>query len=509
MRIKTTLREALTDKRLLGKALEGDSWHVWRTILLAIRGERLTKKELKTFQEVTGRAKAPTEPCREFVGIVGRRGGKSRAMSVLATYLSTLCEYDDVLVPGERGLLLCIAPDTKQAEVVHDFIAGDINESEVLRPMLASSISSKIRLTNGIEIVVRSASFRRLRGITCVAAIADESCFWMSDERSTNRDDEILAAIRPALGTTGGQLCIISTPYARTGETWRLFDRHYGPQGDPRVLVATGPTLLWHPTYDNAIVDRAYEEDAAKAGAEYGGQWRADISAFFSREAIMACVDDRVFERPYNSRFKYHAFVDPSGGSVDSMALCIAHKERDRVVVDLIREARAPFRPMSVVLEFSNAIRAYNLARVTGDRYSAQLIVDMFAQHGVKYDFSPLMTSGIFLELLPLVTQGNVGLLDHKRSLDQLIRLERRTSFGTGRDTVGHPDRTHDDVAVALAGAVLMANSKPKRMRQGAIGVDGRVYWKPDPDDPPINRIRIIHVDENGVELPPRGPLWA
>ena len=35
MKVRTSLREALNDKRLLGKALAGDSWHAWRVILLA------------------------------------------------------------------------------------------------------------------------------------------------------------------------------------------------------------------------------------------------------------------------------------------------------------------------------------------------------------------------------------------------------------------------------------------------------------------------------------------
>jgi hypothetical protein len=33
-----------------------------------------------------------------------------------------------------------------------------------------------------ITIAVRTASFRRLRGFTCVAVIADEAAFWYSDE---------------------------------------------------------------------------------------------------------------------------------------------------------------------------------------------------------------------------------------------------------------------------------------------------------------------------------------
>jgi hypothetical protein len=149
MRVLTPLSEALSDPRLLGKALEGDSWHTWRTVLLATMGEPLTEEELVTFQAVTGRQEAPTERCEEFIGIIGRRGGKSRAQAALATYQSTLIDYSDVLVPGERGLLLCVAPDIRQASIVQGYIAGIISESEVLRPLLDSSTAQMLRLTNG------------------------------------------------------------------------------------------------------------------------------------------------------------------------------------------------------------------------------------------------------------------------------------------------------------------------------------------------------------------------
>jgi hypothetical protein len=83
-----------------------------------------------------------------------------------------------------------------------------------------------ITMTNGIEIEVRAASFRNVRGVTAVAVVGDEVAFWYSDDSaSTNPDTAILDALRPALATTNGMLAVISSPYARRGavyETWRL-----------------------------------------------------------------------------------------------------------------------------------------------------------------------------------------------------------------------------------------------------------------------------------------------
>jgi len=65
-------------------------------------------------------------------------------------------------------------------------------------------------------------------------------------------------------------------------------------------------------------------------------------------------------ELPRIAGVNYVGFVDPSGGSADSMTLAIAHVESDaagakRAVVDLIREVRPPFNPDAVVAEFASA----------------------------------------------------------------------------------------------------------------------------------------------------------
>src|SRR5262245_9879209 len=83
MRPRISIRNALNDPKLLGKILDGKSWDKWRVLLIASMGERLTPTERKTFTQLTGRAKEPGRRVEEFVAVVGRRGGKSRALSVL------------------------------------------------------------------------------------------------------------------------------------------------------------------------------------------------------------------------------------------------------------------------------------------------------------------------------------------------------------------------------------------------------------------------------------------
>jgi hypothetical protein len=232
MKPQATLRRALSDRNLLGATLASDSWRAWRVLLIAAMGEPLTEDERVLFTQLTDRPQEPLQRVEEFVGVIGRRGGKSRAIAVLATYIAALCSHTDTLVPGETGLVLIIAPDQRQALIVLEYIAATFAATPILSQLVASRTADTLTLTNRVSIEVRSASFRRLRGPTYLAVISDEAAFWHSDE-SANPDVEILNAVRPGLATTNGLLAIISSPYARRGVVWDAWRSHYGPAGGP------------------------------------------------------------------------------------------------------------------------------------------------------------------------------------------------------------------------------------------------------------------------------------
>jgi hypothetical protein len=198
-------------------------------------------------------------------------------MSVQACYIAGLCDHSDALTAGEKGVVLLIAPDTRQAKVLLDYAEGTLESSPVLRQLIASRTADTLTFTTGIELQVRAASFRRLRGVTAVAILADEACYWPTEE-SSNPDTEILNAARPALATTGGPLIIISSPYARRGEVYETWNRHFGPEGDPRILVAQGAAADFNPNLPDGVVTRAIERDPEAVKAEYSGNgvqtWR-------------------------------------------------------------------------------------------------------------------------------------------------------------------------------------------------------------------------------------------
>src|SRR4029077_7754340 len=131
---------------------------------------------------------------------------------------------------------------------------------------------------------------------------------------------------------------------------------HFGKDGDP-TLVWQASTRTMNPTVPQRVIDGETERDPASAAAEDGAQFRNDVESFVNRAAVETCVSVGVPERPPISGVTYLAFVDPSGGSADSMTLAIGHQEEDVAVLDAIRERRPPFSPEDVVLEFAELLK--------------------------------------------------------------------------------------------------------------------------------------------------------
>jgi hypothetical protein len=441
--------------------LEGESWKPWRTLLLAAMGEELTEDERPVFKKFTGREREPGRRVEEFVGVKGRRAGGSYAGGkVVIPYLAGLCQHPS-LVRGERGVLLCVAADQRQADVILDYADASFRASPVLSQLIEGRTQRELRLNNGIDIEVRAADYRRLRGLTFIAVIADEVAFWSSDF-SANPDDEILNAVRPGLATTGGPLFMISSPYARRGELWRVFQRHYGAAGDPLIMVAKGSSREFNATLLQSVVDRAYERDPAAASAEYGAEFRRDIESFVAIEAVTACVSRGVYERAPQRGVVYSAFVDPSGGSADAMTLAIGHRDHARqvVVIDALREVAPPFSPEKAVEQFASLLRTYNCFKVVGDRFAGDWPVEVFGKFGVQYEQSAAPKSDLYRDLLASLNSQRVDLLDHPKIISELCALERRTSRG-GRDSIDHPPGGYDDVANVIAGVAAALTSDP------------------------------------------------
>lgn len=456
MKPLVSLRAAFDDPALLAPVIGGDSREPMRALLLASHGEELTDSEREHFRRLTGREREPLARVEELHVLAGRRAGKSSGCASLAVYAASLCDHSDCLSPGERGVVLLVAENQRQAKILLRYIEGAFDASPALRKLIVNRTATSLSLDNRIDIEVRACDFRGVRGLTLVGAICDEICHWRSDD-SANPDTEVVDAIRPGLITTRGQLVTIGSPYAKRGFAYQTFARDYGADGDARILVARGGTREFNSTVDQAFIDRAVERDPLSAASEWLGQFRNDVAGWLSADVIEAAVDRDVAVRPPgNGRFRYVAGVDPSGGARDSFTCAVAHAEDGAAVLDTLIEIRPPFNPTSATAQIAGVLKSYGLSSAVGDKYAAQWVVDAFAKVGIRYQHSERDRSRIYLDAMPLFTSGRARLLDNARLITQFSQLERRTS-NMGRDVIDHGRGGHDDLCNAASLAMVLA----------------------------------------------------
>ena len=232
-----SLGRCLNDPNLFASHFRNKSWAGWKTFLRALFAEAPGPDDLEVYRARTGRTAWPTEPFTEAVMIVGRRGGKSRILALIAVYLAAFRDYAPYLAPGEVATIGVLAVDKGQARAIFRFVLGLLKAVPMLEPLIVKRDTETIELSNRVHIEIATASFRSTRGYTYAAILCDEVAFWRSDETSLNPDVEILRALRPGLATIpGSMLLIASSPYSQRGELYNAYRRHFG-RDDARVLV--------------------------------------------------------------------------------------------------------------------------------------------------------------------------------------------------------------------------------------------------------------------------------
>ena len=461
MKYEVNILDAIADEHLFASCFKDSAtWRSWFAFLAALFALPMTPDQLQVYRRCTGRTTPPIEPAKECWLICGRRAGKSFILALCAVFIACFREWDPYLAPGERATIMVIASDRMQARTILRYVDAMLTKISMLAELIEHNTQEGFDLNNGVRIEVHTASYRSTRGYTIAAALCDELAFWPTDN-AAEPDYEILAAIKPGMATIpGAMLLCASSPYAQRGSLFEAYRKHFAKDNDP-ILVWQASTRTMNPNVPQSLIDEAMERDPASAAAEYGAEFRRDIESLISIDAVRACISPGVRERGPNSHVTYHAFCDPSGGSVDSMSLAIGHKDytKQTTVIDALCEVPAPFSPEAVVDEFARLLKSYRVTKVVGDHYAGGWPADRFGKLGIRYELAEKPKSILYTDLVPLINSRRIDLLDNAKLINQLCALERRTARG-GRDSIDHPTGAHDDVANAVAGVAIAGINK-------------------------------------------------
>jgi hypothetical protein len=477
-----TIIDAISDEHLLRSLFRNlSTWASWICALKCIFGLPLNDEEQGLYRRCTGREKPPTKPFKEIYLIVGRRGGKSFIVSVIAVFLAIFKDYSAYLSPGERGTVMIIATDRKQSGIILRYCKG-ILSLPLFKTYVEREVAEGVELTNRINIEVHTASYRTVRGYTIVTAIFEESAFWRIE--GANPDHQIYSAVRPGMNTIPDAMLIsISTPYSRQGLLYEAHKEYFGKEDD-EVLVWQAASTVMNPTLSEKEIEKQRARDPAAAKSEFDGMFREDIEAFLPLDVIEAVVIHGRIELPRIEKVSYFAFADPSGGGGDSFTLSIGHKEKEKVIQDALKARKGD--PHQIVKDYAELLKKYGIREVEGDRYSGAWCSESFEKEGITYRHAELTKSEIYLEALPYISSGVVELLDNREMVKELRLLERRRG-SSGKDVVGHPQSIgggipHDDLSNSTCG--MITRGFKNRPMPGVFFI-GKAKQPPRVDQPP------------------------
>jgi len=470
---KLNIIEAVESQSGLGAYFgDANTWRSWFVFFRALMGlECETQEDRELLQACTGLSESPVRPAKEAYVIAGRRSGKSTICALLSVFYAVWGGWEKYMAKGEQVKIFVIATNTNQAKIIIGYVKAILGLNPFLRSMVKKPLSESVELKNGIEIVVKPASWRSTRGFTVGLLIMEELAYWRFEAEAALRDKEVYTALKPGTLTVKNSLIIgISTPFARQGFLWDKYRKHYGKSGS--VLVWRSPTWVMNRTLTEEELRKEHYDELGEAefGAEYCAEFREDIEGFLPLQVIdRAVVEGRIFCPPDAEVDDYFAFCDPSEGmrkGGDSMTFAVAHPELDEdtekrvCVLDYLFEARPPFSNKEVIREIGLICKQYGINEVTQDRHAIGWIASDLEGYDVHVEASERVKSEIYEYFGVLMNKGEVELLDHPRLRTQLLGLQRFLKSG-GLVKIDHLRGGHDDVANAVAGALVLCSEEP------------------------------------------------
>ena len=241
--------------RVLGATFAGETWATWRAVLKAAHRARPHRRRARSRRDADAAARrCPPSPVRELWLLLGRRVGQVASSPRCSRSGRRRCRTY-TLAPGEVGVFMVIAADRKQARVIKRYVAGLLRVAPVARSRSSRSETPEaIWLTNGLCIEIHTCSFRSLRGYTCIGAAVRRGGLLGRRGLARTRTSEVLVALRAAMASVPEAMLIgLTSVYARRGEVWRIFEKHFGRNESRRPCSSsTAPRPTMNPTISRA-----------------------------------------------------------------------------------------------------------------------------------------------------------------------------------------------------------------------------------------------------------------
>jgi len=406
---------------------------------------------------------------------LGRRSGKTFMSAVAAVYMCFV--QDEFFIKkvrkGEKWYIIAVANDLGQSKIALDNIRQLILNSP-FRKEITRETSLDIEISNNCVFQAIPASARASRGKAVVAILQDELAF--SIEGDMNRGAEAMyTALSPSIAQFGkyGKIIELSSPWLTSG----LFFDHFkqAESGEfPGMEARQIPTWEINPSlpWGCDFLERARKKDEESFQIEFGAQFRRNNSVLIAPEIVDIAVNKERNTLPPNREYMgtYVLALDPARGGAgrDSYVACIVHYEGERLVVDKFHTFDANFEIAGkkevniaqVELWIEEHHRIYDFQSIILDQYNSAGTIQNMAKN---YPIAELVWSvstkmRAFNKTKELFNAGLIELPNHKEAIKQLKNLSVIYRSSGQWSVTGGKESSVDDLAFALAGAILEAS---------------------------------------------------
>ena len=399
---------------------------------------------------------------------LGRRSGKDRMASWIATYESTANadRHLSQVAPSELVAVAIIANSQRQARIVHRW-CRDYLRRENLAHLIARDTDDELELTNGMVIVTLPCTARSTRGYAIAVVIFDEAAWFVDTDGSPLSGDELWQALVPSTAQfPDGKVLVLSTPRWSFGWFAQLCRQAAsGQHPDMRHWWATTRTM--NPAISEQFLESERSKDPAAFLREYEARFMSGVGAALDGEAVRRAVRASSMLQPQLG-VSYVVSIDPAV-SGDTWSLLVGHLEgwgdTAQIVVDLAKgwtgNRARPLDTRSVLDDVATVARSYGHAFVVLDQFGQEFVAQGLVERGlsaIRQPWTNELKAESLSSLRAYVNTGRLSLPDHGALLGELLSLEQ-TILPSGRPRIAAPPGQHDDYAMATLGLVAQLHS--------------------------------------------------
>jgi hypothetical protein len=414
------------------------------------------------------------------------RCGKSLISAVCAVRMAMSVDLSK-LGPGEVPRIPVLATDKDTAQVVFNHLVGNLQASDMLRPMIVGNPSSdavELYTPSGRKVEIKVTALSRagstLVGRWLAGCIFDEAPRMGGDEETVLSLDQARHAVRGRL-LKGAQILYPGSPWAPAGPIYEMTQKYFGHVSNADVLVIRAPGWVLNPYYWTP--ERLEKEKKAdptaymmNVCAEFGDPEQTLIPS----TAIEACRRASNDAIPSKDNLQYVAAMDPATrGNAWTLTIlsCEGMRQNFHPIFSCVLakqwrgSPREPLSPDQILREIADICQSYGLDNAITDQYAADALTDIARRYGFRL-YPETLTGPKRLELFDklrlLILEEALSLPNDPFVYRDLISVKKRLT--TNGYTIVLPstgDGRHSDYAAALALAMTalpgLPREKPKQ----------------------------------------------